>query len=77
MTLSSSHEGRRRGPVPHGGPGDDLDGIRAEASGILQTQYERGSNGYVKSKYVTLTSIPEGTDNSPLNGTGWRPPACP
>ena len=35
--------------------GDDLDGIRAEASGILQTQYERGSNGYVKSKYVTLT----------------------
>ena len=35
--------------------GDELDGIRDEAVGILRTQYERGSNGYVKTKYVTLT----------------------
>ena len=35
--------------------GDDLDGIRDEAVGILRRQYERGSNGYVKTKYVTLT----------------------
>ena len=35
--------------------GDELDGIRDEAVGILRGQYERGSNGYVKTKYVTLT----------------------
>lgn len=35
--------------------GDELDGIRDEAVGILRRQYERGSNGYVKTKYVTLT----------------------
>ena len=35
--------------------GDDLDAIRDEAVGILRHQYERGSNGYVKTKYVTLT----------------------
>ena len=29
--------------------------MRVEASGILQMQYERGSNGFVKRKYVTLT----------------------
>ena len=34
---------------------DDLDPIREEAAGILRMQYERGSNGYVKTKYVTLT----------------------
>lgn len=34
---------------------DDLDSIREEAAGILRMQYERGSNGYVKTKYVTLT----------------------
>ena len=35
--------------------GDDLDPIREDAAGILRFQYERGSNGYVKTKYVTLT----------------------
>lgn len=35
--------------------GDELDGIRDEAVGILRRQYERGSNGYVKAKHVTLT----------------------
>ena len=34
---------------------DDLDSIRDDAVNILRTQYERGSNGYVKTKYVTLT----------------------
>ena len=34
---------------------DDLDPIREDAAGILRFQYERGSNGYVKTKYVTLT----------------------
>lgn len=35
--------------------GDELDSIRDEAVSILRRQYERGSNGYVKTKYVTLT----------------------
>ncbi len=35
--------------------GDALDDMRVEASGILQIQYERGNNGFVKRKYVTLT----------------------
>ncbi len=35
--------------------GDDLDSIREEAAGILHRQYERGNNGYVKTKYATLT----------------------
>ena len=35
--------------------GNDLDSIRDDAVNILRTQYERGSNGYVKTKYVTLT----------------------
>lgn len=35
--------------------GDDLDTVREDAAGILRFQYERGSNGYVKTKYVTLT----------------------
>lgn len=57
MTLSSRY-------VEHGPEedlfgihpqGDDLDPIREEAAGILRMQYERGSNGYVKTKYVTLT----------------------
>ena len=55
MTLSSSHKAGGGDLFRMAAQGDDLDGIRAEASGILQTQYERGSNGYVKSKYVTLT----------------------
>lgn len=57
MTLSSRY-------VEHGPEedlfgirpqGDDLDPIREDAAGILRFQYERGSNGYVKTKYVTLT----------------------
>ena len=55
MTLSSSHKAGGGDLFRMAAQGDDLDGIRAEASGILQTQYERGSNGYVKRKYVTLT----------------------
>ena len=55
MTLSSSHKAGSGDLFRMAAQRDDLDGIRAEASGILQTQYERGSNGYVKSKYVTLT----------------------
>ena len=55
MTLSSRHKAGGGDLFRMAAQGDDLDGIRAEASGILQTQYERGSNGYVKSKYVTLT----------------------
>ena len=35
--------------------GNDLDPIRDEAVGILRMQYRRGNNGYVKTKYVTLT----------------------
>ena len=57
MTLSSRY-------VEHGPEedlfgirpqGDDLDPVREDAAGILRFQYERGSNGYVKTKYVTLT----------------------
>ena len=57
MTLSSRY-------VEHGPEedlfgihpqGDDLDRVREDAAGILRFQYERGSNGYVKTKYVTLT----------------------
>ena len=56
MSLSSRY-------VEHG-PEEDLFGIRpqvatwtcpGDAAGILRFQYERGSNGYVKTKYVTLT----------------------
>ncbi len=47
---------QERKPVPHGRrQGDALDDMRVEASGILQMQYERGNNGFVKRKYVTLT----------------------
>ena len=35
--------------------GNDLDPIRDEAVDILRMQYKRGNNGYVKTKYVTLT----------------------
>ena len=33
--------------------GDALDDMRMEASGILQIQYERGNNGFVKRKYFS------------------------
>lgn len=35
--------------------GNDLEPIRDEAVDILRMQYKRGNNGYVKTKYVTLT----------------------
>ena len=35
--------------------GDDFDEVRAEYSGILQTQLSRGNNGLQKTKYLTFT----------------------
>ena len=55
MTLCSRHEDRDGSLFGMDAQGDALDDMRAEATCILQTQYERGNNGYVKSKYVTLT----------------------
>lgn len=40
--------------------GDDFDDIRAEYSGILQKQLARGTNGIVKSKYLTFTIEADG-----------------
>ena len=47
--------------------GNDLDPIRDEAVDILRMQYKRGNNGYVKTKYVTLTIEAE---NLPQHGRG-------
>ena len=55
MTLSSRHEDKNGNLFGMDAQGDALDDMRVEASGILQMQYERGNNGFVKSKYVTLT----------------------
>ena len=55
MTLSSRHEDKNGNLFGMDAQGDALDDMRVEASGILQMQYERGSNGFVKRKYVTLT----------------------
>ena len=55
MTLSSRHEDKNGNLFGMDAQGDALDDMRMEASGILQMQYERGNNGFVKSKYVTLT----------------------
>ncbi len=55
MTLSSRHEGKDGNLFGMDAQGDALDDMRVEASGILQMQYERGNNGFVKRKYVTLT----------------------
>ena len=55
MTLSSRHEDKNGNMFGMDAQGDALDDMRVEASGILQMQYERGNNGFVKSKYVTLT----------------------
>ena len=57
ITLSSRHTEAAPGEAMFGiqKQGDELDGIRDEAVDILRRQYERGSNGYVKTKYVTLS----------------------
>lgn len=57
ISLSSRQTEAMPGGVMFGiqKQGDELDGIRDEAVEILQGQYERGSNGYVKAKHVTLT----------------------
>lgn len=55
MTLCSRPEAAQTDRFGMAAHGDDLDDLRWEAAGILQKQYEKGSNGYVKSKYVTLT----------------------
>lgn len=55
MTLSSRHEDKNGNLFGMDAQGDALDDMRVEASGILQMQYERGNNGFVKRKYVTLT----------------------
>ena len=55
MTLSSRHEDKNGDLFGMDAQGDALDDMRVEASGILQIQYERGNNGFVKHKYVTLT----------------------
>ena len=65
--------------------GDDLDPVREDAAGILRFQYERGSNGYVKTKYVTLTieaeNLPAARARSPVSrptpstaSRSWAPP---
>ena len=55
MTLSSRHEDKNGNLFGMDAQGDALDDMRVKASGILQIQYERGNNGFVKRKYVTLT----------------------
>lgn len=57
ISLSSRQTEAMPGGVMFGiqKQGDELDSIRDEAVEILQGQYERGSNGYVKAKHVTLT----------------------
>ncbi len=45
MTLSSRHEDKDGDLFGMDAQGDALDDMRVEASGILQTQYERGNNG--------------------------------
>jgi len=55
MTLSSRHADKNGNLFGMDAQGDALDDMRVEASGILQMQYERGNNGFVKRKYVTLT----------------------
>ena len=55
MTLCSRPEVQQTDRFGMAAHGDTLDDLRKEAAGILQKQYEKGSNGYVKSKYVTLT----------------------
>ena len=53
MTLSSRHEDKNGNLFGMDAQGDALDDMRVEASGILQIQYERGNNGFVKRKYFS------------------------
>lgn len=53
MTLSSRHEDKNGNLFSMDAQGDALDDMRMEASGILQIQYERGNNGFVKRKYFS------------------------
>ena len=55
MTLCSRPETAQTDRFGMAAHGDALDDLRREAADILQKQCEKGSNGYVKSKYVTLT----------------------
>ena len=55
MTLSSRHGDKNGDLFGMDAQGDALDDMRMEASGILQMQYERGNDSFVKHKYVTLT----------------------
>lgn len=56
MTLSSRHEDKNGNLFSMDAQGDALDDMRMEASGILQIQYERGNNGFVKRKYLWFSS---------------------
>lgn len=53
MTLSSHHEDKNGNLFGMDAQGDALDDMRMEASGILQMQYERGNNGFVK-QFITV-----------------------
>ena len=53
MTLSSRHEDKNGNLFSMDAQGAALDDMRMEASGILQIQYERGNNGFVKRKYFS------------------------
>ena len=77
MTLSSRHEDKNGNLFGMDAQGDALDDMRVEASGILQIQYERGNNGFVKRKYVTLTIEAENLPAARAQGcwtarSGWR-----
>ena len=77
MTLSSRHEDKNGNLFGMDAQGDALDDMRVEASSILQMQYERGNNGFVKRKYVTLTIEAENLPAARAQGcwtarSGWR-----
>ena len=72
MTLSSRHEDKNGNLFGMDAQGDALDDMRVEASGILQMQYERGNNGFVKRKYVTLTIEADTLNRFTVMGAGAR-----
>ena len=72
MTLSSRHEDKNGNLFGMDAQGDALDDMRVEASGILQMQYERGNNGFVKRKYVTLTIEADTLNRFKVMGAGAR-----